>query len=795
MRGLRDLGVRCLALLLWLAPLAAAAALPDTPRPRQFTVADGLPSNRINALVEDRHGYLWIATSDGLARYDGTGFRIWREEQGLPNNFVWSLALDADGRLWIGTAYGGLAVYEPEEDRFRYINRANTPGLGNDEIWSLAVMPDGTAWIGTATGGLHRLTPDGRMTRFMPRQGDDRSLPGQGVIALAAAPDGTLWVGTTGGVVRWTGGGFERLANDGPAAGRINNLHLDGDGTLWVGTTAGVVMRHADGRLSPAPWEAADPDLRVMQVLLHDSRGDCWLDVPKGLGHVSAGRVSDVPLYSEAAQGLVRPQWTAAHEDREGGVWLVSNSHGLWYQPAHWSQFAVLSRRLDDPDTLANAHVRAIAAASDGGMWLVGSGGALDWFDPESGAIRHVMTDVGERSYLGGVHEDRHGRVWVGWRGGLARIEPRTGRIRRWSGDQQVDATRGEAQFFVETGDGLLWLTFEDGVVQARDADGRVRREYLPGADGSLEPGEIIRHMRLGPDGAPWLATTLGLKRLLPADGRWAPVPGAGSEVRSDLAVLDAERVWLSGVGTLQRCRWDGSALDCEPGLGPDDGLPRLMFGGMAVDADGVAWLTSVRGLVRVDPEARTVRIFSAWDGLPGQEFAHSPVAWPVDGRVLAATPDGLVVFDPARMSFSGRIPSLVIERIDVRGRGAPVRFAPELPFAIDHDDRDLRVVARLLSFRNTAANVYAFRLEGHDEDWVETAAAGERIFSQLAPGRYTLQVRARNADNIWSQTHELSFEVRPPWWKTPSALALFVAAGLLLAWWAATAYRTRLRR
>ncbi|WP_407352453.1 two-component regulator propeller domain-containing protein [Luteimonas sp. R10] len=797
MRGLRDLGVRCLALLLCLAPLAAAAALPDTPRPRQFTVADGLPSNRINALVEDRHGYLWIATSDGLARYDGTGFRIWREEQGLPDNFVWTLALDADGRLWIGTAYGGLAVYEPERDRFRYINRANTPELGSDEIWSLEVTPDGAVWIGTANAGLHRLAPDGRMTRYMPRQGDDRSLPHDSVVAIAAAR-GALWIGTTDAVARWTGSGFERLPIDRVVAGgRVNHLHLDDDGTLWIGTTAGVAVRHADGRLSPAPWRSADPELRILQVLLHDSRGDCWLDVPKGLGHVSAGRVSNVPLYSEAAQGLVRPQWTAAHEDREGGVWLVSNSHGLWYQPAHWSQFAVLGRRLDDPDTLANAHVRAIAAASDGGMWLVGSGGVLDWFDPDSGEIRHVMSDIGEGMILDGVHEDRHGAVWVGWRGGLARIEPGNRRIRRWSRNDQVDATRGESRFFAETGDGLLWLASETGTVQARDADGRIRREYLPGDGSGLEQGEAIRHMRLGPDGAPWLATTLGLKRLLPEAGRWAPVPGAGSAVRSDLAVLGAERVWLSGVGTLQRCRWNGQALTCEPGLGPEDGLPRLMFGGMAVDAAGIAWLTSVRGLVRVDPEARTVRVYSAWDGLPGQEFARPPVARPADGRILAATPDGLVVFDPARVAVSGQVPRLVIERVDVRGRGRdePTRFAPERPFAIGHDDRDLRVVARLLSFRNTAANVYAFRLEGHDEDWVETAAAGERIFSQLAPGRYALQVRARNADNVWSRTHELSFEVRPPWWKTSWALALFVAAGLLLAWWAAAAYRTRLRR
>ncbi|MDH5823519.1 ATP-binding protein [Luteimonas sp. RD2P54] len=776
-------------------PHGVAAELRDTPRPRQFTVADGLPSNRINDLVEDRHGYLWIATSDGLARYDGTGFRIWREEQGLPANFVWSLALDRKGRLWVGTGHGGLAMYDPAVDRFARFDRANTPGLGSDDIWSLAATADDALWIGTADGGLHRMAGDGTVARFMPDPDDPRSLPAAGVVSLAvAADDGALWVGTTDGVARWTGDGFERLPRDALPDRRVNHLHADASGTLWIGTPGGVAARRGDGSVVAAPWRPEDPGLRPLQVLLQDSRGDFWLDVPAGLGHASGGEVSAVPLFSELAQGQVRPQWTSAHEDREGGVWLISNTNGLWYQPAGWSRFTVLSRRLEDPHSLGNAHVRAIAPAADGGVWLVGSGGVLDRLDPASGGVRHAMKDVGEGLILGGVHEARDGAVWVGWRGGLARLEPDSGAIRRWRQGDPGDAVHGEAQSFLETGDGLLWIAFDAGGIQARDGGGRVVHDFPPGG-GGLERGEIARNLRLGPDGAPWATTTLGVRRFEDAGGRWVFVPGAPRGSYSDFAAAAGGVLWLAGPGAVERCRWTGAALACERWFGPDEGLPRVAFGGLVVDADGALWLTSVRGLVRADPDARAVRVYGAWDGLPGQEFSGRPVATHGHGRILAATPDGLALFDPRRLAPTGPVPSLAIERVEVRSAEGLLRFAPDAPFAIGHDARDLRVVARLLSFRNPRANAYAFRLDGHDEGWVAAGASGERVFSRLPPGGYTLQVKARNADSVWSERATLAFEVTPPWWRTPWALALFALAGLLLAWWLAAAYRTRLRR
>src|SRR5690606_2054801 len=147
---------------------------------------------------------------------------------------------------------------------------------------------------------------------------------------------------------------------------------------------------------------------------------------------------------------------------------------------------------------------------------------------------------------------------------------------------------------------------------------------------------------------------------------------------------------------------------------------------------------------------------------------------------------------DPDVPEEAGQEPNLVIDAVQVRGQPA---FAPGQPFELRHSDRDLRVVARLLSVRNPAANHYRVRLVGYDDDWADVGASGERVFSQLPPGRWRLEVVARNADNLWSAVRALEFRVAPPWWRTPAAIALFTLLAMVLAWWLAHAYRQRLKR
>ena len=785
--------IACWLLAGCLAAGTAWAGLPETPRPQQLTVADGLSSNRINAVAEDASGYLWIATSDGLVRYDGIGYRVWRVGQGLRDNYIWTVHVDGQNRVWIGTRHAGLAMFDADRQRFVYYDRATHPRIGDDEVWSIVSTRDGTLWFGTSDAGLHRLDPDGRITRFMPRPHDPRSLPDAGVSQLVLGPHGDLWVGTKNGVARWTGRDFARLPPSALDAPNINVLRFDQDGTLWIGTPRGVSAVYPDGHadLDPSPGYGR----KVYALLLTDRNGNRWLDTVDGLGREEEGEVRNVPLYSDAAHGMIRPSWSGAYQDREGGLWFASSDSGLWFLPSDWTRFSVLARMADDPDSMGNAYVRDIAPSANGDMWLIGSGGVLDRLDPETGRVRHVLADAGAGWLPTDVLEDRTGAVWIGYYRGLARLDPATGALKRWSADDAIDpALSWERKYMAEGSDGTLWFATEADGVQARDLDGHVVESIAPDGRRGLSSDDNVMQIGTGPDGAIWIAGTQGLSMWNTGTRRFERVPGSPANASGRFA-LAGDEVWVGGAGTLERYRWDGARLRLEQGFGAAEGLPQLMSNGLTVDRDGIVWLTTLRGLVRFDPVRRSARIYGVRDGLPSQELGERPVARPQDGRILVSSPEGLILFNPGALRPTTTPPVLAVEAVDVvRGdRRIPLDRAGG--FVLDHDDRDLHVTARLPSFNDARTHRYRFRLKPYDAEWIETGPEGIRMFPHLEPGNYVLQVQGKAGDNIWSKPVTVKFRIMPPWWRTAWAYAGSALLGFLLIAWAAIAYRVRLQR
>nr|WP_278251219.1 ATP-binding protein [Stenotrophomonas maltophilia] len=780
-------------LLILLCGLSPAAAQPVPPSPRQVTVFDGLPSNTVNRMAEDRYGYLWIATNDGLARYDGRNYRIWRSEDGLRDNRIWTVLVDARNQLWIGTENAGLVRMSADRRQLHFYDRSSQPLMGTNTVWSLATTPDGAIWFGTHEGGLYRLDSQDRLQRFLPEANNPRSLPAASVPYLATLADGSLWVGTKHGVARWTGTDFERVGTDVIPSLLINGLTSEPDGSLWISTMAGATVRRPDGRFESPPWKLP-PGEQVLGMMLRDEQGGHWLDTRTGLGRAVDGQYQTVPLYSAVARGPVRPNWTGAYEDREGGIWLASTNAGLWHLLPRWWQFSVLSRLEDDTGSLRNAFVLGTSPSSNGGIWTVGSHGALDRFDPRTGKIEQHRTWVNGMYWLSSVREDRRGQVWIGSTDALLRYDPKRRDLRRWGRDAGADATMEGVIESMMTCDGdSLWLMLPAGL-QQRDLDGRLRRQLENGQRG-LQQGQLNLDVECGPQDHIWLASSRGLLQWLPESERFQPVPGAPATAIHALHVGRDGQVWLSEDGRLSRYRWSQGRLERQAVVGAEQGYPAISASGLVVDAQGVAWATSARGLVRVGADGQSVRLYGVHDGLPSQEFREHTLTMSGDGHLVAGTPAGVVVFDPEQVRPSVRRAPLVIERVEVRRNEQVLDLTHDTPLQIADGDRDLRIVARLLSFADSASNSYRYRLAGYDPDWVEVGPAGERLFSRLPPGSYRLEVQARSADHVWSRVQSLEFRVQPPWWRSLSGLLVLASIALLLTSWFAWLYRRRLQR
>lgn len=767
------------------------------PQPRQISVIDGLPSNRVNALAEDRQGYLWIATRDGLARYDGVGFRVWRIEDGLRDNFVWTVHVDARDRVWAGTRHGGLSVLDTDRLRFTHYSHDTHPDMGADDVWAVGSTVDGAIWFGMAESGLYRMAPDGSLRRFVADAGNPDSLPSNAVGYLATDPAGVLWVGTKHGVARWADGRFQRMDMPAGFAGAmVNGLAFDAQNNLWVGVHGGGLVRRADGTAEPMPLRDPVLNMPALHMLVQDGQGVRWFDTRSGLAREVDGRVEDVPLFSAASRGLVRPSWVTALEDREGGLWFASENAGLWYLPANWRNFTVLQRRISDPTTVANAFVEGVSPAAQGGLWLVGDGGVLDHLDSRTGAVTHHLTRVCGDQINRSVHEATTGDVWVGCDSTIVRFDPRTSEVQRW----ELAASAGPAaephqiDAIVEQADGTVWF-MSGSMIEGRTLDGRLVGTVRPG-DGSGIPSMVtFLQAILGPDGAVWLATTGGVYTWNAGDRRFARVPGSPRQLVSAITLDGHGSAWMAGVGTLDEYRWTGASLQHRRTFGRTSGLPLVAPGGIRVDDGGAVWMTTARGLVRFHPATSRIRIYGVRDGLPSQEFTNREIGRSPDGHFAIGSAEGLLVFHPERVQQRATTPPLVLETLELRRGEETIELPIGVPIELRNGDRDLHVVARLLSFTDAHAHHYRFRLEGYESDWVSTDAAAERVFPRLEPGNYRLHVQARMEDGDWTALDPIEIRQAQPWWLTRWALfAMSVCAVLALAM-AATAYRQRLRR
>ncbi|MEG1680976.1 MAG: histidine kinase dimerization/phospho-acceptor domain-containing protein, partial [Stenotrophomonas sp.] len=324
-------------------------------------------------------------------------------------------------------------------------------------------------------------------------------------------------------------------------------------------------------------------------------------------------------------------------------------------------------------------------------------------------------------------------------------------------------------------------------------AEGHVLLQLKPGQAGV--PEALIEDMQCGPGDQLWVATGAGLHAWQSQRGRFSPVPGGPAGRVSTFHVTDTGVAWIAGLGRMDRYLWDGQRMTLLDRVGIEQGFPMLAATGLLVDADGVAWAISARGLIRIDPANRSVRMYGVHDGLPGQEFRRRSLVQARTGQLAGGTPDGVVLFDPNRVKPSTRRPPLIIERVSVRRGDKERDITLESPLQILDGDRDLRIAARLLSFADSATNTYRFRLAGYDPDWVDVGASGDRVFSRLPPGRYQLEIQAATSDNVWSPVQTLAFRVQPPWARSPAGVMTFIVLAIVLILGGAWLYQRRLRR
>jgi len=710
---------------------AAAAPSPTllpTPQFRRYGTGDGLPSSSVYTVVQDRDGAMWFGTKGGIARYDGVGFKVFRhvanDPSSLHDNGIASMLFDRQGRLWAGGLEAGLNRYDAAGDRF--VHWGHDPhdpaSLSSDKVWAIAQDADGSLLVGTVRG-LDRLLPDGRHFEHVanPLLGADPAAFGL-VAALYLDARRQLWIGSTDGVFRRDASGrMHRVSQLGSSA-PIEAWRIEGNGDeVRIATSQGLLVVGKDDVARPV-GAGAIPQGNVFSSV-RDGSGRLWIGTQQGLflqsrpgGALLA--VTDQPLL----QGDLPGTWIwSMLVDHEGGLWVGLLDGGVAYLAPGWNDTSRFTHIPDDPASLRDSIVTAMARGRDGRVWVGERAGRIDKLDPVTGKTEHVLSGLG--GDVLGMTQDAHQRLWIAVRGALYRYTPGKPPER-----VDPDNRRLKHPLEVELGpDGRMYArTFGEGLFRIDQdtlAVSEVPMEQVN--QGMLWGSQLTMH-----DGAFWYASDGGMLRLDKRNERFEAVSGMRNGRAVNAFDFTRDGLWLLRPDGLEHYHYQGDGLVLDRTLDAAHGWPSINVVDVRVDASQRVWLLGRDGLWVFDPANGRFRSFGLQNGLANGEFSRGFALMP-DGNLYAPTLGGVVAFNPDRLHERSAASPLAITQVSLR-RDGKLQPLPGSRTSIDLGwrERGFNVAARLSSYVDPAANHYRFRLRGFDADWVDTGNHGEREFA-----------------------------------------------------------------
>lgn len=780
------------------APAGVLAAPPRAllpiPQFRDYGRRQGMPDAGTYMAVQDHAGFIWIGTRDGLVRYDGVHFRVFRHDtsdpHSLPGNDISALLIDARGGLWAGGEGTGLLHYIPGYGFQRWVHKpGDAHSLGANDVFALAQTPDGAIWVGTYAGGLARLGPRGHITQLRHRKGDANSLVSDVVFSLHATPDGSLWIGTLAGLdVRRADGRIQHVRF--PDGQRAVVLSIAGHGaSLRAVTTRGLyLIEQAAGatpRALPVPGGGG-----VCYSSVTDGEGGLWLACNDGLRYRdAAGRWSVFPAQPQLRGGLLEGRIIGLLRDREGGLWLSSNSGGLAYLPPDWHAFSLFRHLPDDPRSLPFGAFTALCKGSDHSVLLGNAQGWIGRLDPATGSVQSLPSPLSRSQRVDALAEDARGRLWLS-AGGELYVRRHTGSWQKLPLPWPLTAGSGIGQIVLDGGRALYFADPIHGVGRVDLRTLAVSAVAVPGPGTAEQQTEAMAVH----DGRLWRASLAGLDRM-DAAGALRVVPGVAPGV-ADAIAFTPGGFWLARKGRLQEYRLgaDGRAR-LRANVAAAQGWPGARVLALAVDAAGRVWASTLRGLMRYDPRDGRVDRFDEESALAGLRASAPGFVRGADGSLFTAVRDGLLGFAPLRHAPAVPAPTPRLTRIVASGEGHAQELLPvDGVVHVGWRTRELGATARALSYLSPARVRYRFRLQPWSRHWTLVGAEGTQNFGRLDPGSYQLELQAQVMEGgPWGAAAPLRVEVAAPPWATPWAWAGYVLLALLLLATLALLWRRRL--
>lgn len=768
-------------------------------------IEEGLSQNSVTAILQDSQGFLWFGTQDGLNRYDGYTFTIYRPDVDKPtaisDRWVTALAEDSNGTLWVGTRQGGLSHFDPRSGEFTNYRRNPdlAASLSDNRVTSLLYDSRGVLWVGTQ-GGLDRFDPsDGTFLHITPADG----LVSNRITALYEDSNGVLWVGTPDGLNRFDpeNGRIQVFKHDAEnveslSNNRINAIQEDFEGNLWIGTANGLTrIDRVTGtfkRYEHDDVTAYSLGDNVILCLFRDNNGGLWIGTNNGLDFYNARNDRFIHYRNQPAiiNSLSGNSVLSIFEDNSGVLWIGTYSGGLSKYNRQQDRFIYYRHNTEDPNGLSDNLVFPIHVDARGMVWIGTYDAGLNRFNPITSRFVHYRHDPKNANSLSSdeIHSiltDSSGTVWVGTSRALDRLDISTGNFKHY-----YPAARGEdlglsglpVYALYEDGDGTLWVGTGRGLDQFEPQTGTFIH-YAPNS--ANEDNQVVSILKDATNHL-WFGTFGGGLHRLNSRGEgfisyYNDPRDAASLSNNTVFSLFQDREGILWVGT------GGGGLDRYVPTTDSfihytekDGLPSNVIYGILEDDAGDLWMSTNNGLVRYDRRTGTFRTFTSSDGLQSNEFNMGAYALSPRGEMYFGGINGINSFRPLQIEDSLYIPTVTVTSITVDGQpiqaDQQVQYTRSITLTWPQNGFEFEFAA--LAYGQPNHNQHAYMLENFDTTWNYIGTRRNGRYTNLSGGTYTLLLNGSNSDGVWSDTPmRIQVTVVPPFWQTTWFRILAVVA------------------
>jgi len=732
---------------------------------------EGLQNLSVQTVLQDRAGFLWAGTQNGLYRYDGSRFTAFTKTDGLPGTRVESLYEGTDGTLWVGTDVG---LARRVGQRFEPVQSALARGV----IGRQGIASDRSGRLYLATGrGLVVGTPspEGLQFAVLPRPA---RVNVDAVFSVYTSAAGSVWYGCgTNLCVLDKGGAREAGADQALPMDRWDAILGDLDGNLWVRSATSLYERPAGtGKFELRPGLPASSN--TYPTLALDPSGKLLVPTYRGLAR--PGRKGwDIV---DAEMGLTTNDISAVLQDREGSLWIGLLGSGLarWLGYNEWQGWTT-------HEGLSRESIWSVTRDASGRLW-VGTQFGLNYADESAGRIEWRQMRLPGIEMVRTLAANPDGSLWVGGEpGGLRQLNPKTGQVRSLGEAEGVPGT-GIRSVFVDR-DGRVWIAAQTGLFRSAEpvtfqSQVRFERQAASSAGTAVDFLKVIQDRQ----GQIWAASDSGLLAL--SNGVWkryTDKQGLQSNIVAHIAEDADGALWIGyrdayGVSrlTFAKDQLRASHFTTANGLQSD----KVLF--LGFDTKGRLWAGTDHGADQFD--GGIWKHFGHSDGLIWDDSNTNAFYADADGGVWIGTSRGLSHYQPSPLPLKNVPPPVVFTSVKLGGESMEPAFEKSVPYR----QNSLQVRFAALTFLQEPSVRFRYRLANVTGEWIETAER-ELNYPKLPPGQYVLEVEARNAQGLWSvQPARLSFGVMTPWWLTWwfRVAAGVAALGIGRLLWARRTYR-----